>query len=157
MIIAVVSDTHRDKTYLEKVKGYIKNADILIHLGDNFDDFIELKKSFKGESYGVPGNCDFNTKEEREKLLDIGGKKIFITHGDKYGVKYELNNLYFRALELKADAALFGHTHIPYMEESNGIWLFNPGSASLPRISKNSIGFIEINNNGEIIPYLKTI
>ena len=82
---------------------------------------------------------------------------MLITHGDRYGVKYELNNLYYRALEAEVDIALFGHTHIPYMEEVKGIWLFNPGSASLPRMSKNSIGFIEIDEKGNVVPYLRQI
>ena len=38
MIVAVVSDTHRKMTYIEKVKKVIQEADILIHLGDNTDD-----------------------------------------------------------------------------------------------------------------------
>lgn len=157
MLIAVVSDTHRQEYYIQKVKSYIKNADILIHLGDNIEDADELAEGFKGKVYKVSGNCDFCRGAERELVIDVEGIRILITHGDRYGVKYELNNLYYRAMDAEADIALYGHTHIPYMEEVNGIWLFNPGSASLPRMSKNSIGFIEIDKKGNAIPYLRQI
>ena len=157
MLIAVVSDTHRQEYYIQKVKSYIKNADILIHLGDNIEDADELAEGFKGKVYKVSGNCDFCRGAERELVIDVEGIRILITHGDRYGVKYELNNLYYRAMEAEADIALYGHTHIPYMEEVNGIWLFNPGSASLPRMSKTSIGFIEIDKKGNAIPYLRQI
>lgn len=59
MLVAVVSDTHRISRYIEEVKEKIKDADVLIHLGDNVDDFKELSDGFLGEAYAVAGNCDY--------------------------------------------------------------------------------------------------
>lgn len=157
MLIAVVSDTHRDIYYIKKVRELIKNADILIHLGDNVDDIEVLTKDFNGLVYAVKGNCDFAGGFPSEQIIEVKGTKIFITHGHKYGVKYDLNNLYFKAREVEAKMALFGHTHTSQIEEECGIILMNPGSASMPRMSKHSIGYIEIDEHNNIYPYIREI
>lgn len=156
MLIAVVSDTHRSEAYVKSVKTLIKDADILIHLGDNVEDAEELEREFKGDVYIVAGNCDFSRKYPKDRLIEIEGKKIFMTHGDLYGVKMGLNNIYYKGREVGADIVLFGHTHQSIIERTNEIILMNPGSTSLPKLSKSSIGFISI-NDGEAEVYLKEI
>ncbi|RII32818.1 metallophosphoesterase [Clostridium chromiireducens] len=150
MLIAVISDTHRITKYINLAKELIKDADILIHLGDNVDDVEILERDFKGQIYAVAGNCDYSTKYPKEDILEVNGKKIFYTHGDMYGVKSAINNIYYRGRELEADIVLFGHTHEPLREEASGIILMNPGSISLPRLNKRGIGFISINDNGDV-------
>lgn len=155
MRIAVVSDTHRGNKYINLAKNYIKNADILIHLGDNTDDVEELTRGFEGEVYSVRGNCDYGSNMPSEQIVEVEGKRIFITHGHNYGVKYSLNNIYYRAKELNADIVLFGHTHEALVLEEDGILFMNPGSISLPRRGGRCIGYIEIDEN--IDAYLKKI
>ena len=157
MKIAVISDTHRIKKYMELSKKYIQEADVLIHLGDDSEDIKEFTKDFKGEIYGVSGNCDRIGEYPKEQLLVLEGKKIFITHGDIYGVKSNLINIYFKGRELEADIILFGHTHIPLIEEQDGIYLMNPGSVSLPRINKRYIGMIELEKENKPNIYLKLL
>ncbi len=157
MLIAVVSDTHHDNSSIREVLSSIENADVLIHLGDNVIDALFLKERFKGESYYVKGNCDGWNSAPKELLIDIKGIKIFATHGDGYGVKISDTMLLVEAKERGADIALYGHTHIPTVEEKQGIWVINPGSPSLPRMSKASIAFIDIDNNGRITPYIYNI
>ena len=75
-------------------------------------------------------------------------KKIMITHGHRYGVKYGLERLYFSALENEVDIVLFGHTHISLNEKYDNILFFNPGSLTHPRLlSKGSYGIIEISDS----------
>lgn len=142
MKIAVVSDTHRLSNHINLAKKLIKNADVLIHLGDVTDDLDDLADGFNGEVYAVRGNCDFSRKYPKEQLLVLGGKKIFITHGDTYGVKYVLTEIFFKAKEINADIVLFGHTHQRLIAEEEGILFMNPGSVSLPRYLGKSLGFI---------------
>lgn len=152
MLIAVVSDTHRNERYINKAKEIIikKNADILIHLGDNVEDFNIMNNDFKGEGYCVAGNCDFSSVYPKEDTLEISGRKIFFTHGDVYGVKRNLDSIYSKAKSIKADIVLFGHTHEPLKKEINNIILLNPGSISLPRTIERYILFIDISKTGEI-------
>lgn len=157
MLVAVISDTHgisKRKELLDKIKGGIRKADILIHLGDYISDIPYIAEDFNGKVYGVKGNGDFKGEYPREQVIEILDKKLLICHGDQYGVGYNLNNLYYKAKELGVDGALFGHTHIPLTENYDNILFFNPGSASVPRgLSKKSIGFLEIKENEDIISY----
>lgn len=153
MLIAVVSDTHRNNFYINKVKEVIKKADILIHLGDNTADCDELNRSFPGMVYGVSGNCDYFTNYPLEEVVEVLDKKLLITHGHEYGVKLGLNNLIARASMLKVDAALYGHTHEALIKDVDGIYIINPGSASLPRGGKNTIAFIEVEEGKPLNPY----
>lgn len=157
MLIAVVSDTHRVIKYIDLAKELIEGADVLIHLGDNIDDVEVLERGFEGKVYAVAGNCDYSTKYPKETIIEVNGRKIFFTHGDLYGVKNSLNNIYYRGKELDADIVLFGHTHEQIIEENRGIILMNPGSISLPKFKGRYVGFIDINDDGDIDTYLKEI
>ena len=154
MLVAVVSDTHNVREYMDKVKSVIKKADVLIHLGDNISDLYYIAEGFNGAIYGVKGNCDFGTSELKEQVIELEDKKFLITHGDRYNVKYNMTNIYLRARELGIDGAMFGHSHIPFIEKETNIWLINPGSASLPRQGKHTIVFIEVEKGKSIYPYI---
>ncbi len=157
MVIAVVSDTHHDNKALLDILDYIERADVLIHLGDNVSDALYLKERFKGETYYVRGNCDSYTSGPKELLLDLSGVKIYAVHGHNHGVKLGDIMLLEDAKEKGARIALYGHTHMNTVEEKDGVWLMNPGSSSLPRSSRASIGFIEISENNDIYPYIYNI
>ena len=75
----------------------------------------------------------------------LEGKRIFICHGHNYRVKLTYELLYYRTLELKCDAALFGHTHSSYSSYDGGVLLFNPGSASG---HNGTCGVLEFRENG---------
>lgn len=147
MRIAVISDTHRNNHMLEKAFQKCKDADLVIHLGDNIEDAEEFKKIYKKKVINVAGNCDFLDKAPKEIVENIGGKTFLITHGHLYNVKYTLINLKYRAMEVNADVALFGHTHTPLILQEEGMWIINPGSVSLSRKGPNSLAFIDIDKN----------
>jgi putative phosphoesterase len=149
LVIGVVSDTHRQPQMIKKAVEKLKDVDIIMHLGDNTDDVKQIQDNFNGKVISVKGNCDFNVTAPSELIEVIEGKKFFITHGHNYGVKNDLTRLKYKALEVGADVALFGHTHIPLIIEDEGIYFFNPGSASLSRKGPNSVGVITI-ENGQI-------
>ena len=157
MLIAVISDTHRIDKYTKLAIKAAEGADMIIHLGDNVEDVELIEKNFKGEVYAVSGNCDYSNKYPKERIIDVEGKKIFFTHGHVYGVKSGINNIYYRGRELEADVVLFGHTHMAGIERTESLTLMNPGSVSLPRLSKRCIGFINIKEDGEIETYLREI
>lgn len=153
MLIGVLSDTHRYNWAIEKAVKVLKDCDAIIHLGDNVQDIKEISKYYKGKIIYVKGNCDFSPSAASEKLETIEGKKVFITHGHLYDVKYDLMKLRYRAMELNADIALYGHTHVSSIEYEDGIWFINPGSPALPRDGFSSVAVIDIkdgNINGSI-------
>lgn len=156
MLIAVVSDTHGSPRAIKLVKKAIESSDVLIHLGDNISDLKYIKEGFKGEVYGVSGNCDFTNEFQTEQIVEIEGKRFFITHGHKYGVKYNISTIFYKGKEVGVDAVLFGHTHVKVIDQDEGMWIINPGSTSLPKDRTESMAFIEIKNDS-IYAYTKDL
>lgn len=148
MKIAVISDTHGNIERCMNELKRVNNIDLIIHLGDNTSDAKNIADILQIETIYVKGNCDFyDNSSPYNRTIDVDNKKIFITHGHKYGVKLGLNTIYYAGKEMSADIVLFGHSHSPVLVEYDNILFMNPGSASLPRAgSKRSIGLVEINN-----------
>lgn len=158
MKIAVISDSHYNESSSVAVKAYIKEADVLIHCGDGVPDLEKIAEGFKGEVYGVQGNCDFAKGFPKERIIEIAGQKIFMCHGHFYNVKNGYNNIFYKAQEVGANIVLFGHSHLAIIIEHEGILLMNPGSMSLPYgTKKKSLGFIEIEDGKIINSYIKEI
>lgn len=152
MRVVVVGDTHGN---IDRIKQEIKllpKIDLLIHTGDFYHDGIALGQQLKLDHHVVLGNCDRGSVGHKNKTLNLYGHKVFITHGHLQNVKYTMNNLYFRAVQEKMALVIFGHTHVPYLEKTDGIWFMNPGSTSHPRAgARCSYGMLEITDK-ELVP-----
>lgn len=148
MRILVVSDTHRNIDSVSKVIEDQK-VDLILHLGDNVEDGENISKIFGIETIIVRGNGDFTSDYPFDRLVDIAGKRIFMTHGHRYSVRHGHMSLYYKALESGADIVLYGHTHIPVNLREKDLIIMNPGSPSLPRQMEKTktIGIIEINGD----------
>ena len=156
MRIFVVSDTHGSIGEFLNNMSIIKKPDLIIHLGDYVKDGIKIEKETEIKTIMVKGNGDYFSSSYREdEILNIEDKKIFVTHGHNYNVRYGLDNLIYKGEEVNADLILYGHTHVPIFIEEDGIIIMNPGSPSIPRgfTRKKTFGIIEIDKNisGEIM------
>jgi len=129
-MILVVADTHGDITLLKQLVKKYKNYDYLIHLGDYSKDIYKVE--FDGIVVSVRGNRDLNRDVKQEHILEIMNHRIFLTHGHKYHVKYGIDRLFLKSLEINSTITLFGHTHVPFKENIDGVFLLNPGSLSRP-------------------------
>ncbi|MBQ4561717.1 MAG: metallophosphoesterase [Clostridia bacterium] len=158
MRILVFSDSHNNdgnmKQALELNRG---RFDLCIHLGDGCREFELLSEEYPTIPFvTVDGNGEdfFGSKRLTETVLDLEGKRIFITHGHRYNVKFSTTSLEYRAVEKECDVALYGHTHIPdnrYIPDIMGrtLYVFNPGSISRPPFGhKAGFGVIEITKAG---------
>lgn len=147
MKIFVVSDTHGNIDEFISFAKKLDRPDLIIHLGDYSEDGYEIEKRMGIDTIVVKGNCDFldKRKTKEEEILNLNGKRIFITHGHRYHVKIDILNLFYKAREEKADVVLFGHTHIPLIFEEKGILFMNPGSTSFPKgIEGKTFGFLDV-------------
>lgn len=128
MIIAVFADSHHfNNAMLEATE--LEKPDAVFHLGDYETDAFELERRFPGlPVYSVPGNCDLYPRGETKILAELAGKKIFAAHGHTFYVKSGYDSIITNALYSGADILLFGHTHVPYRGEVNGLLVINPGS-----------------------------
>lgn len=124
-----------------------EKPDHIIHLGDYSRDAEELRRRFPEIPMDiVKGNNDFMSGYPVSKLLVIDGKRLFITHGDQYGVKNGVERIADKGKDESADIVLFGHTHIPYLFIRQDMWIMNPGTIGLKSFfsPKATYGAIEI-------------
>lgn len=133
MRIGVISDTHGNEWAVSACVAAAGPVDAWIHLGDHASDAKALLAGGK-PVYGVCGNMDVpSAASPRERVVELAGQRLFLCHGNNYGVKSSPLKVLLRARELGCAAALFGHTHIPFLDEGGDVLLLNPGSPSLPR------------------------
>ena len=152
MRILLVSDTHRMNGNFYEVIEKEAPFDLVIHCGDAEGSEYELAAVAGCDFECVCGNNDFFTVLPKERVLDIAGNKIFVTHGHYYNVSAGYDRLADEALSRGCNMAFFGHTHIPFMEEINDVFLVNPGSLTYPRQYGRIPTYViaEINENGEV-------
>ena len=145
MRIVVTSDVHRNsRRFFEILDRHEKNADLFINLGDSEKEIqmLEIEKPDVKIKY-VAGNCDFNLVAPYEQCIEFNGKKVFFTHGHHYYVKHGYGELIRRARQEGADICLFGHTHEPYSEIVDGLYLLNPGA-----VCDGSYGIVDVVPSG---------
>ncbi|MCX8129389.1 MAG: metallophosphoesterase [Clostridia bacterium] len=152
MKILVLSDTHGDTDKAEEAIRTESDVDLIIHLGDYFRDAQKLSGIFPQIPIEyIYGNSDFMIGDvAAEKVLEYKGKRILITHGHRYSVKWDYDKLHRKAEEMKVDMILFGHTHIADTVKKGKYILVNPGSISDPR-DDNSQSYAIINISEEKI------
>ena len=129
MKILFMTDSHRHFSFLLEMVEKEK-PDAFFAMGDYSSDFEELSYVYPDIPCTIVcGNCDFwDRKNPEEILLELEGKRIFLSHGHKYGVKSSLASLLEKGKSLSADIILFGHTHKEYLLEGE-IAVANPGAA----------------------------
>lgn len=142
--IVIVSDTHGNFSALEKILPIMKESDYVFCLGDYERDILAYKKELGDKIFSVSGNCDGGSDE---KILEIEGNKILLTHGHEYGVKNSLLKLVLRAKELGVNTVFYGHTHNADILCEEGVTLINPGCAT--RVGDSSYCYA-VAHNGKI-------
>lgn len=149
MRVIVCSDSHGRTDLLQKAVNTYP-ADMLIHLGDHCSDVkaLSLPAGMRVES--VRGNCDCGGAES-EKVLELEGKRILLTHGHRYNVKSSLHPLCARMDALGVHLALYGHTHIAGYEFFGRGIVLNPGAVCGNRIGgKSTFAYLEWKRDTQI-------
>jgi len=143
ILIGLLSDTHipqRKGNLTDVVLDDFKkrNVDYVFHMGDftSFEVYERLIETFgRDKVVAVRGNMDSDTNLKQtlpEKLeFNIYNFKILMLHG-MGGPNIIIKRL-IKKLDLlnsDYDIVIFGHTHRPVNEKSNGILFFNPGTTT---------------------------
>lgn len=134
MKILVLSDSHASHGFMRRCMEVLA-PDAVIHLGDYYGDGQILAEEFpQVPLYQVPGNCDLHRgwcPDGEIRLIELGGVRLYLTHGHRHGVKMGLYRLLADARAAKVQAVLFGHTHEALCQrEEDSLWVLNPGPAS---------------------------
>jgi putative phosphoesterase len=174
--IVVFSDSHGNSAPMRKALDMHKDADLIVHLGDGASYLSNLMPDTppvpliliegNGEYFGWV-RVDRRFRPQKYAMTEFEGKKIFMTHGHLYDVKYDLERLAARAYADGADIVLFGHTHFPLCryypagsyftgvgETNRDLLLFNPGS--IGKGMPLSYGILTFNWN-DVLPSHGTI
>lgn len=124
MKILVLSDSHSALSFMRRCIAWAK-PDVVIHLGDHYDDGEAMAQEYPGiPFYQVPGNCDryrCGVKDPEIRVVEIGGVRLYLTHGHLHQVKSSLWSLLRDARAAGAHAALFGHTHSVHCSNEDGL------------------------------------
>ncbi len=157
MRILVLSDSHGRSGVVRKILEAQPTAQQVFFLGDVTRDIEDLTAQFpQKEFFIVSGNCDFESAYPYTNIAEVGGVRVFYTHGHTCAVKYGTTRLMELALERHCKIALFGHTHCAYISYENGLFLVNPGSCAQSREGRNSYAVIDIEPSG-IMPIIVTL
>lgn len=126
--IVVTSDSHGKKQNIYKIYKEHRDADMFIHLGDYAGDVEVAEKKLKINAVCIKANGDISSHFPLKQVIGVEDRRILAVHGHIERVKWSMLRLNYLAQENKADIVLFGHTHIPIVN-NNGILYVNPGYA----------------------------
>jgi putative phosphoesterase len=140
--ILVLSDSHGDIAALTAVLEWARKKKFAgaVFLGDGAED-LKFASAIAGFTLPwdiVRGNVDTNFSLPGTLVLEVPKnskhpRKLFLSHGNMYRVEEDCRALAAAARANGAEAAFFGHTHIPCCAMLDGIFLLNPGSIGRPR------------------------
>lgn len=129
MKILVLSDSHGAVDNMIHAVELVQPRHIL-HLGDCLRDAQSLCDRFPDIPMDtVPGNCDWGSLDEPERLIELEGVRILMLHGHTRNVKSSPLAAQYAAREYGADVLLFGHTHCPLVDYDGTLFTMNPGAA----------------------------
>jgi uncharacterized protein len=163
MMFGILADTHdqvaRTRAAVERLKD--AGAEILIHCGDitTPDVVYELAPL---PSYFVFGNCDFKFNDlrraivaiggtclERGGLIELGGHRLAVTHGDS---EKELTRLQ----AARPEYLLSGHTHQARDVRRGPTRFINPGA--LHRAATWTVGLLDCSSGRmDTLPIINTM
>jgi uncharacterized protein len=125
----VIADTHvprRARALPEALIPYLERADLILHAGDLMDPVLLDVLDEYAAVRVVRGNLDPPSLHLPETLeFDFGGVGVAMIHdsGRKRGRRTRLRRRF-----PEARVVIFGHSHIPFLEDESGLLLLNPGS-----------------------------
>lgn len=143
--VIAFSDSH-SAPLPDKLLSVAKESDAVFFLGDGASSLNELL--FHKELYAVDGNCDLPCFG-KEKIVELDGVRILLTHGHLHSVKRDLLPLALYAKEKNCSAVFYGHTHTPSIDEYDGVTLICTGSISFPISSQPSYAYA-VTHNGKL-------
>lgn len=148
----VFSDSHGRNERMLNIIGENKEAEGLFFLGDIESGADRLRQSMPGPTYLVRGNCDWSSDAPEFQVVKLHGHRIAMTHGHRQNVNMGRDILRYWALEKEADVVLYGHTHVPFLEQGYELTILNPGSISRPRQEGHvpTYAVLDFLDNGEI-------
>ncbi len=136
--IGIISDTHG--LVRQSVVKSFKGVDLIIHAGDaGGPEVLETLQSIT-KVHPVRGNVDDGKWTDGlpvTNAVQVGQVFLYVLH--------DLNELDLDPAVAGFNVVIYGHSHIPNIEKSDGVLFLNPGSAGPRRFDYPiSIAFLYI-------------
>ena len=137
--LLVLSDIHGNMpaavAVLRWAAGELAGSDMGVFLGDGLRELslAQQQTGFSCEWKKVRGNNDLITTAPETDVFDFMGHRFYLCHGHRHALYNGFDKIIGGALKAGADAALFGHIHVPHLEDANGLLLACPGSLGRAR------------------------
>jgi uncharacterized protein len=131
MRIGLISDTHG--LLRPGVFDALAGVDRILHAGDVGPPDLLVELEALAPVTAVWGNTDsFEIREQTSAVanLDLGGQRIALLHGHQLGSPTPAG---LRSAIPDADIIVYGHTHRPLVERTDGVLVVNPGAAGAAR------------------------
>jgi putative phosphoesterase len=130
-VVAVIADTHLPRGTRRLPDECVRRcgaADLILHLGDVVAAAVLAELSELGRLEAVYGNMDEPALREtlpERRVVEVDGVRIGMVHiaGPRAGREARLTGWF-----PGCPAVLYGHTHVPQVEQHEGVWILNPGS-----------------------------
>ncbi|HZY64674.1 MAG TPA: metallophosphoesterase family protein [Rubrobacteraceae bacterium] len=129
MRAVVIADTHiprRARALPDGLFPHLERADLILHAGDLMDPALLDALAAYAPVKAVRGNLDPPEAGLPDTLeFEFGGARIAMIHdsGPKKGRRNRMRRRF-----PEARVVVFGHSHIPWLEDEDGFLLLNPGS-----------------------------
>ena len=158
MRIGLISDTHVPEVIKKlppQIKEAFSNVDLILHAGDIYTVSVldELEKL--APVLAAEGDDDYpevvkDKRVERKHILTIDGILIWLQHFGVWPLPYGSVGAKLKAEEKPGEklsrcphVIIVGHAHRTRIEDSGGVLLINPGSATFPAY-KHELGTVAI-------------
>ncbi len=128
-LAAVIADTHiprRARALPEGLIPHLHRAHLILHAGDLMDPMLLEELATYAPTRAVYGNLDPPEAGLPETLeFEFGGVRLAVIHdsGPKRGRRSRMRRRF-----PEARIVVFGHSHIPWLADEDGLLLLNPGS-----------------------------
>lgn len=138
--IGIIADTHG--RVHPRVAEVFANVDHILHAGDIGGEHVLEALRALAPVTSVDGNNDHATGEEIVRVT-VKGLRVLLTHILPRPSK-PAARVIESLREEKADAVIFGHSHLPHHQRIDGVLYFNPASAGPRRFDLPiSVGLFE--------------
>jgi uncharacterized protein len=132
MRLAIVSDTHLprgSRAIPPRCLELMRGADAILHAGDFAElEVLQSLRALGPRVHAVTGNVDspaLHVELPATRVVNAGGARVAMVH-DAGRAEGRFERL--RRRFPHAQAVVFGHSHIPLLEQRDGFAIFNPGS-----------------------------
>ncbi len=129
MLVVVLADTHiprRAKGLPDGLVSRLESADLILHAGDLLVEDVLYELEHYAPVRAVKGNVDgWDVRLPETLEFDVGDVSVAMIHdaGPKKGRRRRMRRRF-----PGAKIVVFGHSHIPWLEDEDGLMLLNPGS-----------------------------